>query len=336
MNILLTGGGTGGHLAIAKALMESLASKNQSLFFIGSQRGQDRSWFEHEEGFKRRFFLETQGVVNQRGIAKIRSLSSQFQAMLEARKILKNHQIKRVVSVGGYSAAPASLAALSLGIPLYIHEQNAKVGLLNRLLKPFSRAFLSSYDSNSLIRDYPVRDAFFEVARVRSRVKKILFLGGSQGAKAINDWALELAPLIHQRGIAITHQCGEVDYERMKRGYEERSIPVELFAFDRAIHQKMQQADLAISRAGASSLWELGANGLPALFIPYPFAAGDHQYYNAKFILDQGLGWMVRQENLSTEVLLEILEEDLSQKSECLMAYVKRGAADRMADFILS
>lgn len=334
--IALTGGGTGGHLAIAKSLGEALVARGAEVIFIGSTHGQDRAWFEGESLFSKRFFLPTYGVVNQRGLDRLRSLYAQFEAMKQAKEILKQEGVERVVSVGGYSAAPAALAALVARIPLYIHEQNAQIGTLHRLLKPFARAFFSSYHSDSPLKDYPVGERFFKSARARNRIKHLLFLGGSQGARTINEWALELAPFLKERGITITHQCGAADYERLKASYEALGIEVELFAFSEAIETHMARADLAISRAGASTLWELCANGLPALFIPYPYAAGDHQYHNAKFITDQNLGWVMRQESLSIEGFWAILENDLWAKSEGLRAMVKPGAAGEIADFILA
>ncbi|MGP1580156.1 MAG: undecaprenyldiphospho-muramoylpentapeptide beta-N-acetylglucosaminyltransferase [Wolinella sp.] len=337
MNILITGGGTGGHLAIAKAVAEALHKRGHTLYFIGSTRGQDRAWFEHEPLFKERYFLATQGVVNQRGIGLIKSAASMFKAFLEARALLKQLKIERVFSVGGYSAAPAALAGLSLGIALFIHEQNARIGTLNRLLKPFCTRFFSSYITNlgkdSRV-DYPVRDCFFNHARVRGEVKNVLFLGGSQGASAINNYALKLAPILKDKGINIAHQCGEREYERLKDSYKSLGIEVALFAFDEKLHERMQWADLAVSRAGASTLWELCANGLPALFIPYPYAASDHQYHNARFILEQDLGFLVREGELSEESLLKILNQNLQKKSQKLREIIKKGASERIALYI--
>ncbi|MGP1450801.1 MAG: UDP-N-acetylglucosamine--N-acetylmuramyl-(pentapeptide) pyrophosphoryl-undecaprenol N-acetylglucosamine transferase [Wolinella sp.] len=335
MNILITGGGTGGHLAIAKALLHELYARGATPYFIGSTRGQDRSWFESEERFSARYFLDSQGVVNKRGFSLISSLFEQLSAMRHARAILKVHSIERVISVGGYSAAPASFAALSLGIPLYIHEQNARIGTLNRILKPFCRRFFSSYLADSYV-DYPVRDCFFDSARIRDEIKNVLFLGGSQGASAINSFALKVAPELHRRGVGIAHQCGEREYEKLVYEYGRLGISVDLFAFDKNLHERMHVADLAISRAGASTLWELCANALPCLFVPYPYAASDHQYHNARFIIERELGFLVREGELDDNVLLRILDENLYERSNRLARSIKRGASAQIVDFILS
>jgi len=253
-----------------------------------------------------------------------------FKAFFISRNILKKHNIRAVYSVGGFSAAPASFAAISKFIPLFIHEQNAVVGKLNSLLKPFAKRFISAYDKNSPIKGYPVKDICFESARVRSELKTIIFLGGSHGAKAINDLALSIASELQKRDIKIIHQAGEKDYDRVKNEYEKLGVNVELYAFTTELQSLIVTADLAVSRAGASTLWELCANGLPALYIPYPYAAGDHQFYNAKFIVDNNLGWCERENDRLKNKLLSILKEDLKDKSEGLLKYSSKDVADKM------
>ncbi len=333
MSIVMTGGGTGGHLAIVRAVKEPLKAdpKAPPLVYIGSTHGQDRQWFEYDEDFAARYFLKTQGVVNQRGVARLRSLGMLFRAFLKARQLLKQHRARVVFSVGGFSAAPTALAAKSLGIPLVIHEQNAALGSLNKLLKPLADTFISSYEAQSPIRAYPIKQLFFEKARVRSRIETLLFLGGSQGAKAINDLALDLAPQLHARGIAIIHQAGERHIETIRSAYASLGIEAEVFGFTDRLSDYMAQADLAVARAGASTLWELSANGLPALFVPYPYAAGDHQYHNARFLVEKQLAWLERQDQLRPETVLALLGEDMRQRSRGLMAIVAPDGARRIA-----
>ncbi|MDD3506550.1 MAG: glycosyltransferase, partial [Sulfurimonas sp.] len=138
MKFCITGGGTGGHLMIAEALAEAIAQEGHEAIFIGSMSGQDRKYFESYSTFSHVYFLETMGVVNQKSFKKVKALWLILQAFFKSRKILKQHKIEAVYSVGGFSAAPASFAAISSFIPLFIHEQNAVEGRLNSLLKPFS------------------------------------------------------------------------------------------------------------------------------------------------------------------------------------------------------
>ncbi len=330
MKLCITGGGTGGHLMIAQALAEAAIADGHQAIFIGSMSGQDRKYFEKHSSFSHVYFLETTGVVNQKRFKKLVALWKVLRAFFISRRILKQHHIQATYSVGGFSAAPASFATLSRFIPLFIHEQNAIKGRLNALLKPFAKQFISAYDTTSPIKGYPVKEIFFKNARVREKIQTIIFLGGSHGAKAINDLALNISEQLQEKGIKIIHQAGENDYERVKQEYQEKGIEVELYAFTKELATIMPRADLAISRAGASTLWELTSNGLPAFYIPYPYAAGDHQFYNAQFILNNNLGWCERESGDLESKLLAIFDENLKQKSEALLAYASKDVAKQM------
>ncbi len=315
---------------IAFSLVEAALKEGHEVVFIGSTSGQDRKYFEHHSPFSKVYFLETTGVVNQKGLGKLKALIKVFLAFLKSRKILKKHKIDATYSVGGFSAAPASFASIFSRIPLFIHEQNAVEGRLNSLLKPYAKRFISAYDTNSPIKGYPVKEIFYQSARVRQELKTIIFLGGSHGAKAINDLALNIARELKNRAVKIIHQAGESDYERVKKEYEELDVEVELYSFTQDLASLIQKSDLAVSRAGASTLWELTTNGCPAFYIPYPYAAGDHQFYNAKFIVDNELGWCTREsEDLRAE-LLQVLDEPLQHKSGALMEYASKDVASKM------
>ena len=331
MKLCITGGGTGGHLMIAQALVEAAVIEGHEAIFIGSTHGQDRKYFQSHSSFSHVYFLETTGVVNQKGLGKLKALYKIFKAFLTSRSLLKKHKIQATYSVGGFSAAPASFASLSRFIPLFIHEQNAVEGRLNSLLKPFAKQFISAYDKSSPIQGYPVKEIFYKNARVRENLTTIIFLGGSHGAKAINDLALSVAHKLNKLGIKIIHQAGESDYERVKKEYEAMGVEVELYSFTKDLASLITASDLAVSRAGASTLWELTANGVPALYVPYPYAAGDHQFHNAQFIVENDLGWCEREGDGLKSKLVSILKENgLSKKSEALLSYVTKDVASQM------
>lgn len=332
MRLCITGGGTGGHLMIAQALVEAALSRGHEVIFIGSLTGQDRKYFEDNSLFSHVYFLDTTGVVNQKGLGKLKALYKVFRAFLTSRALLKEHKIQATYSVGGFSAAPASFATLSKKIPLFIHEQNAVEGRLNSILKSHATRFISAYDENSPIKGYPIQELFFKNARIREELKTIIFLGGSHGAKAINDLALSVCEGLKKRGIKIIHQAGEKDFERVKDEYEKLGVEVELYSFTKDLATLMSRADLAISRAGASTLWELCANGVPALYVPYPYAAGDHQFYNAKFIVDNDLGWCEREGDGLKSKLESILDEELTTKSRALLEYSQKDVALKMIE----
>ena len=330
MKICITGGGTGGHLMIAESLVEATVNAGYEAIFIGSTKGQDRKYFEGASSFTHAYFLETTGVVNQSRLGKVKALFKVFKAFLQARKLLKKHKIDAVYSVGGFSAAPASFAALSRFIPLFIHEQNAVTGRLNSLLRPYAKSFISAYDENSSVQGYPVKEIFYKSAKVRYKLGTVIFLGGSHGAKAINDLALSVAKRLERKNIRIIHQAGEADFERVKLAYEEIEVDVELYSFTKELPSLISQADLAVSRAGASTLWELTANGVPTFYVPYPYAAGDHQFYNAKFIVDNEMGWCERESEELVSKFLEALEEPLQERSEKLLEYSNDHVAEKM------
>ncbi len=328
----MTGGGTGGHLTIIKAVKEELL--DEKLIYIGSTKGQDYAWFGEDEQFAEKYFLETQGVVNQGALGKIKSIWMLLRAGLKARKILKEQEASVVFCVGGFSAAPTSFAAKSLKIPLVIHEQNAAIGSLNKLLKPYAHTFISSYDPESPIHSYPIKKEFFEKSHIRKEINSIIFLGGSQGARAINRLALDLAPILKDRGIKIIHQAGEKNIQEVQQSYRDLGIEAEVFGFTTKLANHMQEADFAIARAGASTLWELSAIACPTLFIPYPYAAGDHQYYNAKFLEEQGLAWIIREKELSTSKVLKILDTNIEEISQKLQLMIENDGATKIAKLL--
>jgi UDP-N-acetylglucosamine--N-acetylmuramyl-(pentapeptide) pyrophosphoryl-undecaprenol N-acetylglucosamine transferase len=329
-NIIITGGGTGGHLTIAKAIKEELNDRGIKPIFIGSTYGQDRAWFKDDKGWRERYFFDTSTVVNKKGFAKIKSLYDISKNILKVRDIFHKNSTDVVFSVGGYSAASASLAAVIYRKPLFIHEQNAVMGRLNRLLKPYAKRVFINDPSF-----YPVREVFFQNQRVREKIRSVIFLGGSQGAKAINDFALRVAKDLRKRGVKIIHQCGERDYKRVLGEYEKIGVDVDLFAFSTDLFEKIREADFAICRAGASTLWELTASGVPALYIPYPYAADDHQYKNATFLSDRGLSILRRESELDESVIDEIFSIDLSFMSEGLIKLSKRDGAKNVVDALL-
>lgn len=335
--IALSGGGTGGHLSIVRALKNALNQRGIKPIYIGSKNGQDMAWFEHDEGFSDKIFLDSQGVVNKKGLSKLHSLNEIIKSAVICRKIFKKHQITDVISVGGYSAAPASLATIFNDVNLYVHEQNAAVGRLNKILRPFAKEFFSSYDEKSKIKDYPVDMSFFAQTKEINLLKTVIFLGGSQGAKAINTLAMNLAKELSEKGIRIIHQCGKKNFEETAKFYSEHGIEADVFDFDPNLIEKISAADFAISRSGASTLWELCALGIPSLFIPYPYAAGDHQYYNAKELFDQGLALLKRENEIDPKTILdEITNVDLQTVSQNLKNHIAPNGAEKIVDFVLS
>ena len=334
--VIVTGGGTGGHLKVADAFIEEFHNRGMSVIFIGSSNGQDKAWFEHDLRLKKAVFLDTKGVVNKNFFGKILSLLNIFSKTLQCLSLYSQYNINTVISVGGFSAAAATFASiLKFGCKLYIHEQNSKMGKLNEITSKFATEVFSSFDENSLVKDYPVSKEFFNTARVRDKIKTVAFFGGSQGAICINDFALKVAPKLNQMGIKIIHQTGKNDFERVNSEYKKLNINADVFDFSKDIPNKMSSADFAVSRAGASTLWELCANSLPTFFIPYKFAAGDHQYYNAKALFDKGLCFLKREEELNEEDFFKAINSDIHKISIELISSISPNAISLITNIIL-
>jgi len=337
--IIITGGGTGGHLSVAKSFIDEFYKRGYKVIFIGSTKGQDQEWFQNYPNISQAHFLETRGVVNQNLLGKFTSLWMIFKAVLKSISIIKKNSVQKVVSVGGFSAAAASFASILTKTDFYIHEQNSIVGKLNKITSKYAKEVFSSYLPSSKVKDYPINEKFFENSRVRDTIKTIIFLGGSQGAKAINEFALQIAPTLLQKKIHIIHQTGKKDFHKIQKRYQEMNIDADVFDFSTELLSKMNKADFAVSRSGASTLWELVALGIPTFFIPFPHAAANHQYHNAKYLVENDLCFLQEEKDLDKEYFFKCLENcsknSLELKSKKLIDTIHNDAVKNIADIIM-
>ncbi len=332
--IVVTGGGTGGHLSVAKSFIEEFYKRGYKVIFIGSTKGADKQWFQDDPKLFKTYFMDTRGVVNQNLLGKFTSLYMIFKAVIKSIKIFKQNNVSKVISVGGFSAAPASFGAIISKKDFYIHEQNSVMGRLNKLTAKRAKEVFSSYSKNSKVEDYPINEKFFEHSRIRDDIKTIIFLGGSQGASAINNFALKVASKLNDMNINIIHQTGKNDFENIKNEYKKLNIDADVFDFSTKLLDKMDKSDFAVSRSGASTLWELVALGIPTLFIPYPYAAANHQYYNAAYLLENDLCYLKREKELNENDLYDILKENMESKSKRLIELIHRDAVRNIVDII--
>lgn len=336
--VVVTGGGTGGHLSVAKSFIDEFNKRGYRVIFIGSTKGQDKQWFENYKPLFKTYFLDTKGVVNQNFFGKFNSMFMIFKAVLKSISIMKEYKVTKVVSVGGFSAAAASFASILTKTDFYIHEQNSVMGRLNSITSKFAKEVFSSYLESSKVKDYPINKTFFENSKIRKELQTIIFLGGSQGAKAINSFALKVAPRLNQMGIKIIHQAGIDKYQEIQKEYEKLGIEVDCFGFTTELLEKMNQADFAVSRAGASTLWELVALGIPTFFIPFPYAAANHQYFNAKYLLDNDLCFLQEEKNLDENYFFDSIKELQTSKlediSEKLIGIIHKDAVKNIVDII--
>ena len=319
--IIISGGGTGGHLFPGLAVGEEICRrrpKSEILFITGRRKMErfvmERSGFLHAsiavEGIKGRGWVRGTAVILKLPLGFLQSLS-----------LIKRFSPHLVIGVGGYSSGPACLAARILGLPTAIHEQNSFPGLTNRLLcRVVDRVFISFEESRDhfpggklLLTGNPIRQELLKgggPSKESDGEFTVLAVGGSQGARAINDALLDALEILKGRGInpSVIHQTGEKDFERVKEAYEERGLKGDVMPFINDMAKAYGHADIVIGRAGASTVSELAALGIPSVLIPYPHAANRHQETNALLLVRAGGADMILQEDLTGRKLADLLE----------------------------
>ena len=310
LRIVIAGGGTGGHLypgiAVARELQRRYAAAEVT--FAGTARGMEARVIPRE-GFQLDLLRST-GLKGMSPGALVRGLLLLPLSGLDAWTILSRRRPDLVIGVGGYSSGPVVMAAAVRGIPTLLLEQNAVPGLTNRLLARFVSAAAVAFESTreyfgrrAFVTGNPVRPEFFDAAPVGASngTPGILIIGGSQGAHAINVAMVEAAPRLaaHPGRMAVTHQTGERDLDFVRDGYRRAGLEARVEPFLFTMDDEMKRADLVVSRAGATTLAELTAAGAPALLIPLPTAADDHQRKNAEVLVAGGAAEMIEQQDLT-------------------------------------
>ncbi|RJX21308.1 MAG: undecaprenyldiphospho-muramoylpentapeptide beta-N-acetylglucosaminyltransferase [Desulfobulbus sp.] len=356
MRVVVTGGGTGGHLfpgiALASGLQERIPGCR--VLFIGTSRHLDQETLRRYD-----FALETihcQGLKGMGVVHRLRSLLQLPLAIREAAAILRRFRPQLVFGVGGYVTGPVLLAARILGIPSCIHEQNSVPGLANRMVARLAdRIFLSipcAYRfpaGRTMLVGNPVRREIREAGEKNmpgdGREIHILILGGSQGAHRVNMLVTEAAGLLKvQLGdrLRITHQTGRADLAEVRKRYEGLGVRAEVNDFFTDMAEVYSRADLAVSRAGATTLAELAVMGLPAILLPYPFAADNHQQSNGAWYVQGGAARMFFEQELDGERLageiLHLVEnrEELHEMSGRMRELARPDAAERIIEECLA
>jgi UDP-N-acetylglucosamine--N-acetylmuramyl-(pentapeptide) pyrophosphoryl-undecaprenol N-acetylglucosamine transferase len=324
LRVVIAGGGTGGHLFPGIAIAQEFLAKNaeNSVLFVGTGRPFEISilseaGFAHKritaEGFKGR------GIWHQ-----LVSILKVPKGVIESMLILKGFKPHIVIGVGGYSAGPLAMGAWLLGIKIVLHEQNILPGITNRILSRFADRICVSFAETIMgvtpkkirLTGNPVRKEIVQCAetlkntniKASKKEKKftILILGGSQGAHSINMALLEaLEHLENRENIFFVHQTGAQDETQVKQSYDKNGIENDTRAFFKDMARQYQNADLIICRAGATTVAEIKAIGKGVIFIPFPFAADNHQVLNARSLERVGAAEMILEKNLSGKFLAE-------------------------------
>ncbi len=347
LRVVIAGGGTGGHVFPALALADQLreTSPGSEIVFVGSEGGMEQRLVPAHG-----YTLRVQRVGKLRGAgmrAWIRTLAGLPLAITSAIQHLRWLRPQIVVGVGGYASAPVVIAAALLRLPLVILEQNAIPGSTNRMLARLADRVVISFkgaahympSSRTLHLGNPVRAELLRRAAIargsRPATPGLLVLGGSQGAHRINELIVEAAAEVQARvpGLRIMHQTGAADHVWVARQYQKRGIAAQALPFIEEMGQAYGQADLVLGRSGATTLAELCAIGLPAVLVPYPFAADDHQAANAADLAQAGGARVVRQQELTARGLTDLLAQllacpaTLDQMSRASTSQGKPGAA---------
>ena len=348
MNIVFSGGGTGGHLFPGIALAQEFQRRAPQcrILFSGA-----RSGIETREVPRHGFALQTLDVRGMLGTSlrnRITATALLAKALLQAGRCLWQFRADLVIGLGGYSSFPAMAAGAALGIPVVLHEQNTVPGLSSRILsKLCRRVFLSwshgqTYFSrrNARLTGMPVRNAISSRPRPAASHLTILVVGGSQGARQINQALIEALPqltdLTHR--LRFIHQTGERDQRAVQDAYEHHGCVARVQSFFTDMGRCYQQADLVIARSGASTLAEIALCHLPAILIPYPWAAHNHQEHNARCFVDAGAAQMILAAQLNGGTLAAAVRRAtnepslLAQMAERAQSLARPEAATQIVD----
>jgi UDP-N-acetylglucosamine--N-acetylmuramyl-(pentapeptide) pyrophosphoryl-undecaprenol N-acetylglucosamine transferase len=323
LRLLIAGGGTGGHLFPGVALAEELRARapDAQIRFVGTRRGIEARVLP-ELGWELDL-IEVSGLKTVGALGALRGVLRLPRALWQARRIVRSFAPDAVIGVGGYASGPVVLMARLAGIPTAICEQNSIPGLTNKILGRVARAVFVSFEgtrryfqpARTVLSGNPVRraligkllaagDAAPGPAPASAGRVHVLVSGGSLGAVAVNDLAAEaLIALAKTIPLSIVHQTGEKGLEATTKRYAEAGVAADVRAFLTDMASAYHQADLIIGRAGATTVAELAIAGKPAVFIPYPFAADNHQELNAREMADAGAALMCKQSELTAEKL---------------------------------
>jgi UDP-N-acetylglucosamine--N-acetylmuramyl-(pentapeptide) pyrophosphoryl-undecaprenol N-acetylglucosamine transferase len=331
MRAILAGGGTGGHVIPALAIANEL-KKNYGavVLFIGTARG-----IENRLVPAAGFPLEHIQVGALKNVSLTTRLKTAFdlpRALWDAGGILSQVAPDVVIGVGGYASGPTMLAAVVKHIPTLAFEPNVVPGFANRIVAPFVSAAAvhfeetAKYFRHGKVTGVPVRQAFFEIPSEHGATPTVLVFGGSQGAHAINQAMMRCLRVLEREAprIHIIHQTGEHDYNDALAAYQDlknatgepaRKLTFEIFKFIEDMPAAFARADLLVCRSGASTVAEITAAGKPAIFVPFPRAADDHQRINAQALARHGGAVVVEESKLEGVWLAETISALLGDSS---------------------
>jgi UDP-N-acetylglucosamine--N-acetylmuramyl-(pentapeptide) pyrophosphoryl-undecaprenol N-acetylglucosamine transferase len=314
VSVMISAGGTGGHIFPALAIAKELAQKCQ-IVWVGATYGLENQ-IVPKAGFSLEC-VEFGGLRNKGWRKKLLLPFSLARAVIHCVQILRRHQPQVIVGFGGYATFPICLSGWLMRIPVIIHEQNSIAGLTNRILAKLATQVLTAFpkvlpSNKTSVVGNPVRNEILNLNNTANPAPetaklRVLIIGGSLGAKALNENVPAALSLIPAKIAAIVHQVGRAQQDVVAAQYAKLGLVAEVREFIEDMAQAYAQADIVICRAGASTVSEIACAAKAAIFIPYPYAVDDHQTANASYLVNNQAALLLPQAQLTPAKLADIL-----------------------------
>ena len=342
-------GGTGGHVFPALAIAERLRKDGHEVLWLGT-RGRMEEQLVPKYGFPLEF-IDVKGIRRNGLAAKLKAPFMVLKAIFEALAIIKRFKPDVALGMGGYASGPGGVAAFLKGIPVVLHEQNAAAGLTNRLLFKISKVVMLGFPgafvgSKVKVVGNPIREdimALHNAPRDFNHDKlKIAIVGGSLGAQALNELVPQALKLCKNQNLEVCHQCGKGHLELVQQAYAEATFSYTVSEFVTDMQALYATHDLIVCRAGALTVAETAAAGIPAIFVPLPSAVDDHQTKNARFMEKCQACMVCPQKDLSAESLANIIDnlnydrQKLASMSQNAYAHAVLNAAEVAQDILIN
>lgn len=346
--VMILAGGTGGHIFPGLAVAKVLRARGVPVTWLGADGAMETRLVPQHD-----IAIDTLAISGLRGKGKLALLGAPVRVLRAIRAagfVLRERKPRAVVSFGGFAAGPGGLAARLMQLPLLVHEQNRAPGMTNKVLSRFARRVLTGFPGSFAGEEAvgnPVRAEIAAVAAPaerfagRSGSLRLLVLGGSQGARVLNNAVPHALAALGHPDVEVRHQCGEKLRAEAEAAYAQAGVRASVEPFIADMAGAYAWADLVVCRAGASTLAELCAVGVGSVLVPFAAAVDDHQTRNAEYLVQAGAAVLLKQDDALAEHLQPVLRDLLADPARRLaMAQAARGlakpdAAERIADIIL-
>ena len=355
---LIAGGGTGGHLYPGIAIAEELKTRRPDARIVFAGRGLPLERAIVERHGYALVAIRSGGVVGRSLFGRLAGIGNALRGFFEAGKVIDILKPQAVIGVGGYASFPMVLAAQARGVPTLIQDQNAVPGLSNRLLGRSARAIALTYDETrrffagrGTVTGNPIRAEFHRADREQARRRRasgeprrhLFVFGGSQGSRALNEAVLQALPHLRERRdrLRIVHGTGPADADRMRAAYADHGLDATVLPYLDDIMGAYEEADLVVSRSGASTVSELAACGKAAILVPLPTSAHDHQKKNAEAASRAGAAVLLEQRDLTGATLageiVRLLDDPgrLEAMERAAAGLARPDAAARIVELVL-